>query len=114
VQSFTEVLVETGKFAGKTVHAGCNTLYVNGFQGLTPACHNCAQCGTCYLNYTAGICPVTACSKGLLNGQCGGCKNGKCEVDKEMDCGWEKIFNKLNKTGKLDNKVHLRNFKIVP
>lgn len=79
----------------KPVFPGCNTIYLNGFQGLTPNQCNCAQCGDCLLNYTGTICPITSCSKSLLNGPCGGAKNGKCEVDKEMDCGWEKIYRRL-------------------
>jgi len=86
----------------KPVFPGCNTLYVNGFQGLTPNQCDCAQCGDCFLNYTASICPITTCSKSLLNGPCGGAKNGKCEVDKEMDCGWEKIYKKLESLGRAD------------
>ncbi len=87
---------------GKRVYAGCDTLRLPGFQGVTPTEHDCAQCGECYLNLTGGICPVTACSKGLVNGQCGGAKNGKCEVDPEMDCGWERIYRKLEALGRLD------------
>jgi electron transport complex protein RnfC len=26
-----------------------------------------------------------------------------CEVDKEMECGWERIYRKLEKLNKLDN-----------
>ncbi|MEW6040066.1 MAG: methylenetetrahydrofolate reductase C-terminal domain-containing protein [Elusimicrobiota bacterium] len=91
VQTIASLLEE------KTTLAGCDTIYINGFQGLTAQNYDCAQCGECYLNYTGGICPITACSKGLLNGPCGGAKNGKCEVNKEMDCGWEKIYKKLSK-----------------
>ena len=61
---------------------------------------------------TGGICPITACSKSLINGQCGGAKNGKCEVDPNMDCGWERIYQKLKKLGRLDAMkcpVQLRN-----
>ena len=57
--------------------------------------YKCDQCGECYLNLTGGICPITACSKSLVNGQCGGSKNGKCEVDSEMECGWERIYSCL-------------------
>jgi electron transport complex protein RnfC len=64
---------------------------------------DCGQCGECYLNGTGGICPITACSKSLINGQCGGAKNGMCEVDKDMECGWERIYRKLEKLNKLDN-----------
>lgn len=79
----------------KPVIAGCDTIYISGSQGLTPLEYDCARCGQCHLNDTAGICPLTACSKGLLNGPCGGAKNGKCEIDKTKDCGWEKIISKI-------------------
>ena len=89
-------------FADKRVCAGCDTLPMPGFQGVTPLEYDCAQCGECYLNLTGGICPITACSKSLVNGQCGGSKNGKCEVDPEMECGWERIYRRLEMLGRLD------------
>lgn len=84
------------------VYAGCDTLPLPGFQGVTPLEFDCGQCGECYLNSTGGICPITACSKSLVNGQCGGTKNGMCEVDKDMECGWERIYRKLEKLNRLD------------
>ena len=69
---------------------------------MTPLEYKCDQCGECYLNLTGGICPITACSKSLVNGQCGGCKDGKCEVDSEMECGWERIYRRLAQIGRLD------------
>jgi ferredoxin len=77
----------------------------------------CAQCGQCVLGETAGICPITACHKGLVNGPCGGTNNGKCEVDKEKDCAWTLIYQRLNKQGRLDlmRKYYPpRNFQVVP
>ncbi|MBA7708793.1 hypothetical protein ES703_117697 [subsurface metagenome] len=62
----------------------------------------CAQCGQCVLGETAGICPLAACHKGLLNGPCGGTNNGKCEVDKEKDCAWTLIYQRLEAQGRLD------------
>ena len=62
----------------------------------------CAQCGKCVLGQTAGICPITACHKGLLNGPCGGTDNGKCEVDREKDCAWTLIYQSLEAQGRLD------------
>ena len=62
----------------------------------------CAQCGQCLLGETAGICPITACHKGLVNGPCGGTNNGHCEVDKEKDCAWTLIYNRLKEMGRLD------------
>jgi len=100
-------------FEGKRVCAACNTYRLPGFQGVTPLEHDCKQCGQCYLNLTGGICPITACSKSLINGQCGGAKDGKCEVDPNMECGWERIYQKLKKLGRLDVlkcPIQLRNY----
>ena len=100
---------------GKKVFAGCDTYALPGFQGVTPLEHDCRQCGECFLNLTGGICPITACSKSLVNGQCGGSKNGKCEVDPNMDCGWERIYQRLKKIGRLDAMkcpVQLRNWAV--
>ena len=63
----------------------------------------CSMCGDCVLGETLGICPVTRCSKGLLNGPCGGSRDGKCEVDPNRNCGWQMIYDKLKKHDKLDN-----------
>ena len=98
---------------GKRVYACCDTYRLPGFQGVTPMEYDCKQCGECFLNITGGICPLTACSKSLVNGQCGGAKNGKCEVDPEMDCGWERIYQKLKAIGRLDAlkcPIQIRNY----
>ena len=99
---------------GKRVYACCDTYALPGFQGVTPLEHDCKQCGQCYLNLTGGICPITACSKSLINGQCGGAKDGKCEVDPNMECGWERIQRRLAQVGRLDVLkkacVQLRNY----
>ena len=91
-----------GYLEDKKVCAACDTYPLPGFQGVTPLEYKCDQCGECYLNLTGGICPITACSKSLVNGQCGGAKNGMCEVDNEMECGWERIYRRLEKLGRLD------------
>ena len=62
----------------------------------------CTQCGTCILGETGGICPVTSCHKGLVNGPCGGTNNGRCEIDNEKDCAWTLIYNRLKELGRLD------------
>ncbi len=101
------------QFTTKRVIPGCDTYRLPGFQGVTPLQHDCRQCGECYLNITGGICPLTACSKSLVNGQCGGAKDGKCEVDPSMDCGWERIYRKLEQLGRLDAMkcpVQIRNY----
>jgi len=76
----------------------------------------CAQCGQCILGETAGICPITTCHKGLVNGPCGGTNNGKCEVDKETDCAWTLIYERLKEQERLNlmRKYHPpHNFQVV-
>ena len=100
-------------FPDKKVCAACDTYALPGFQGVTPLEYDCRQCGECYLNLTGGICPITACSKSLVNGQCGGAKNGMCEVDPNMECGWERIQRRLAQVGRLDvlkSPVQVRNY----
>ena len=97
----------------KRVCAACDTYALPGFQGVTPLEYDCKQCGECYLNLTGGICPITACSKSLVNGQCGGAKNGMCEVDPNMECGWERIQRRLAQVGRLDAlkcPIQIRNY----
>jgi len=107
VQSVAEL------FSDKRVYAACDTLHLPGSQGVTPLEFECGHCGECYLNSTGGICPIVACSKGLVNGQCGGAKNGMCEVCPDMECGWEKITQRLKKLDKMDlykQPTRLRNY----
>ncbi len=61
----------------------------------------CAACGQCILGLTGGICPIARCSKQLLNGPCGGSSKGKCEVNPEIDCAWQLIYDKLKAQGRL-------------
>lgn len=95
----------TAKVVDLPVIPANDTLSSQGMQGLWPSEERCAGCGDCMLELTGGICPITACSKSLLNGMCGGQANGKCEVDKDRDCGWYLIYNRLKELGQLD---HLR------
>jgi len=77
----------------------------------------CAQCGHCVIGWTAGICPITACHKHLLNGPCGGTNNGKCEVDKTKDCAWTLIYQRLKEQGRLHlmrKYQPIRNSQVVP
>jgi len=79
-----------------------DTLFIGVEDGTGYFHEVCAQCGQCVLGETAGICPLTACHKGLLNGPCGGTDNGKCEVDKEKDCAWTLIYQRLKEQSRLD------------
>lgn len=61
----------------------------------------CAGCGNCMLHLTGGICPIARCSKSILNGPCGGSKNGKCEISPDVECGWSLIIERMKKIGTL-------------
>ncbi len=89
-------------YTEKPVYPALNTLFIG--KEESPACFSeiCMQCGECVLGQYAGICPVTRCAKGLLNGPCGGSKNGKCEQEPEHDCAWILIYERLKKMGELD------------
>lgn len=103
--------------AGKPVYAAANSLNYRGYHGMALTERKCDACAQCYLNVTGGICPVVDCSKSLINGQCGGAKNGKCEVDGNKDCAWEKIYRRLEKQGRLEEflnqPVQLRDYSKV-
>jgi len=87
---------------GGVVHPGCNTIF--GGETVTDdfITEYCRLCGDCIVEQTGGLCPLTLCAKGLLNGPCGGAKDGKCEVDRNRDCGWLLIYERLKELGKLD------------
>ncbi len=103
--------------ADKPVYAASNSLNYTGHHGMALTKKNCDACAQCYLNVTGGICPIVDCSKSLVNGQCGGAKNGKCEVDPNKDCAWEKIYRRLEKQGRLSEflaqPVQLRDYSKV-
>lgn len=108
--------------AGKPVYAASNSLNYTGHHGMALTKKSCDACAQCYLNITGGICPIVDCSKSLVNGQCGGAKNGKCEVSCDKDCAWEKIYRRLEKQGRLEEflnqPIQLRdyskvNFKVI-
>ncbi len=86
----------------KVCHPGCDTVNLGGSRGEWAGKERCLECGECLLEYTGGICPLTACTKGLTSGQCGGASNGKCEVDPLRDCGWELIYHRLKQKNQLD------------
>ena len=91
-----------GAYIDKPVIPALDTLFI-GLEYSPGNFHEvCAQCGQCVLGWTAGICPITACHKHLLNGPCGGTNNGKCEVDREKDCAWTLIYQRLKEQGRID------------
>jgi len=96
VQFLAEVFPDT------IVFPGLDTKFYGATVGQGVWAERCSGCGSCVIADFGGICPVTRCSKGLLNGPCGGSQNGKCEVDpKAIDCGWQLIYDRMKKLGQL-------------
>lgn len=93
---------QVGQYTKTPVIPGVNTLFIGKENPQGVLDEVCSQCGDCVLAWTGGICPVTSCPKGLLNGPCGGTNKGKCEVDPDKDCAWTLIYNRLKEQGRLD------------
>jgi hypothetical protein len=91
----------------KACHPGCDTVNLGGSRGEWQGSERCRECGECVLESTGGICPLTACTKGLLSGQCGGASHGMCEISPERECGWEAIYNRLKSKGQLAKLLDL-------
>lgn len=81
---------------------GLNTSFMGGSMAQGVWSERCQGCGTCILHLTGGICPITRCSKSLLNGPCGGSTGGKCEINPEVECGWQLIINRLKELGEFE------------
>ena len=86
---------------GGDVHPGCDTIFGGETVSDDFIAEYCSLCGECIVEHTGGLCPVTLCAKSLLNGPCGGATDGKCEVDRNRDCGWQLIYDRLNALGRL-------------
>ena len=90
------------KFRKIHISPALNTNFIGVTEEQGVWSERCQACGNCVLNETGGICPITRCSKSILNGPCGGSSNGKCEIDSEIDCGWQLIYDRLRELNKLD------------
>lgn len=93
------------------VYPGNNTLFIGETKRVGEFEESCKACGECELGWTGGICPVTICAKGLINGPCGGAKDGKCEVSSENECAWIMIYDRLKAINQLDNMLEMRPIK---
>jgi len=105
------------RFPELSVLPGVNTSFMGMVKESGVWDERCAACGDCILDETAGICPITRCTKGILNGPCAGTKNGKCEANKDMDCAWVLIYKRLERLQQLEKMRRyypLRNFRAIP
>ena len=91
------------EYATVPVLPGLNTTFMGIQEDRGVFAEECRGCGDCELARFGGVCPVTRCSKKLLNGPCGGSKNGECEIDPDVKCAWQLIIDRLAALGQLDN-----------
>ena len=91
------------KYFSTPVFPGVNTCFMGVTEERGVWSERCQGCGQCMLGKTAGICPISRCAKRLLNGPCGGSTKGKCEINKDLDCAWQLIIDRLKELGRLDD-----------
>jgi ferredoxin len=104
-------------FPDMPVLPGVNTSFMGMSKEWGVWDERCSACGACILDETAGICPITRCTKGILNGPCAGTKNDKCEASKDMDCAWVLIYKRLERLQQLEKMRRYyppRNFRAIP
>jgi ferredoxin len=87
------------RFKEKPVFPAVNTIFMGASERQGVWAERCQGCGDCVLGSTGGVCPIARCSKRLLNGPCGGSSRGKCEINPEIDCAWQLIWDRLKALG---------------
>jgi ferredoxin len=96
------------RFPNKRVLPGLNTTFMGlpTEQGVWE--ERCQACGNCVLHLTGGICPIARCAKQLLNGPCGGSQNGQCEIDPEIPCAWQLIWERMSALGLQEQLIQIQ------
>jgi ferredoxin len=91
------------RFPTTPVLPGVNTTFIGVLESQGLFTEECSGCGDCELAKFGGICPITRCAKKLLNGPCGGSRDGKCEINNDTPCAWQLIIDRLKALGQLDS-----------
>ena len=91
------------KYLSMPVYPGVNTCFLGATEERGVWTERCQACGQCILSTTGGICPVSRCAKRILSGPCGGSSKGKCEINKEIECAWQLIIDRLNYLDRMDD-----------
>lgn len=96
IQTVSELITNTD------VIPGLDTLFLGEIKRANEFEKRCIMCGLCIQQDFGNICPISRCPKGMLNGPCGGSSNGKCEVNSEIECVWNIIYERLKEKKKQD------------
>jgi ferredoxin len=108
----TQTAVEL--YEDKPVLPSNDSLFLANMTRLKVFDERCSLCGKCILDKTGGICPITRCAKGLINGPCGGSREGRCEVSKDTPCAWQQIYSRLTKLNLLNSLKEISQPKTKP
>ena len=95
------------KYHDTPVYPGVNTCFMGVTEKRGLWTERCQGCGSCILARTGGICPVSRCAKRIFNGPCGGSVRGSCEINKEIDCAWQLIIDRLKALNRLEDYEEL-------
>lgn len=95
------------KYHDTPVYPGVNTCFMGVTEKRGLWTERCQGCGSCILARTGGICPVSRCAKRIFNGPCGGSVKGSCEINKEVDCAWQLIIDRLKALNRLEDYEEL-------
>lgn len=94
-------------FFNTPVIPGVDTFFMGVTEERGVWSERCQGCGRCMLATSGGICPVSRCAKRLFNGPCGGSRDGKCEISKDLDCAWQLIIDRLTRLGRIEEYERL-------
>jgi ferredoxin len=90
------------RFSKTPIYPGLNTQFIGILESQGVWTEKCAGCGHCRLGQFVGICPITRCAKRQFNGPCGGSQDGHCEINPELDCAWQLIYDRAQSAHAFD------------
>jgi ferredoxin len=99
------------KYSTLNIYPAVNTLFMGANEARGVWAERCQGCGQCMLAVSGGICPVSRCAKRIMNGPCGGSTAGKCEISKEVPCGWQLIVDRLKALGRMEDYENINPIK---
>ena len=95
------------RYKNMPVFPAVNTKFMGASERQGVWAERCQGCGNCVLGETGGVCPIARCAKRLMNGPCGGSTTGKCEIDSNVDCAWQLIWDRLKELGKTEQYLEI-------
>ncbi len=95
------------QYPSAVVYPALDTKFMGRPEELGTWSERCLGCGNCVLDKFGGVCPITRCSKNLLNGPCGGSQDGKCEVDPSIPCAWQLIYDRMMAIGQVERLMQV-------